>query len=175
MRGFNGLVSGKWREPDLAALRRSAIRTRWPWDTRKIRRLAERLDMTDERVRNKLRLMQLGYLMKCSVCNYCDEMVKHFDTGFCRRGAMMNWRRCGVIPPRPTATCPQCGRPSYLTADTGLCCECQDHPASLKPQRPKECKACEFFNVHSEAYACEFCEANAQQDRTANKEVSIER
>ena len=35
----------------------------------------------------------------------------------------------------------------------------------------KECKGCKFFNPHSEAYACEFCEAKARQDRTANAEV----
>lgn len=32
------------------------------------------------------------------------------------------------------------------------------------PKHPKECKGCQFWNPHSEAYACDFCEAKARQE-----------
>lgn len=123
MREFNGCVCGRWRKDDLETVRRTAARTAWPWDKRKIGRLAARLEMTTDRVERQLRKMGLGCLMRPSPCNYCDHMVKHFDSAFCPRGRKMGWRGCGVAQVG-TATCPACRAPYVLHGPQTPCPRC---------------------------------------------------
>ena len=92
---WNGCVCGHMTAHDEAFLRRVASRTTWPWDDRKVSRIAERLEMPIEKIERKLRKMKLGPIMRCSPCGYCCHWVTHFDSGFCPRGRKMKWRNCG--------------------------------------------------------------------------------
>ena len=120
---MNCAVVGKWCPEDKALIRATARRTEWPWTTAKVRRLAARLEMTTDRVERQLRKMGLGCLMRPSPCNYCDKMVRHFDSAFCPRGRKMGWRGCGVAQVG-TATCPACRAPYVLHGPQTPCPRC---------------------------------------------------